>query len=135
MTATRPRMVVLIDRNVPEDVAALFVERGHRVAYSRTLRGPGAPDEVIATRADDLAAVVVTWDKDFSRLIARAAIGERQRFRFAGRISFINCRYVIGRRRVERYVEVIELEWARAQERRDKRLIVTIRPHQCVFEG
>jgi len=128
-------MPVLIDRTVPEDVAGLFIDRGHRVKFSRTELEPDASDEEIAARADELASVVVTWDKDFSRLIARAAIGIRQPYRHAGRISFVGCRYVIGRRRVERYIEVIELEWARAQERRDKRLIVTIRPHQCVFEG
>jgi len=128
-------MPILIDRNVPEDVAGLFIDRGHRVEFSRTFLGPDAPDERIAARADDLAAIVVTWDKGFSRLIARAAIGHRQPYRHAGRISFVDCRYQIGRRRLERYIEVIELEWSRAQERRDQRLIVTIRPHQCVFEG
>lgn len=128
-------MPVLIDRNVPENVAGLFIDRGHRVRFSRTELEPDASDEEIAARADELAAVVVTWDKDFSRLNARAAIGDRQRFRYAGRISFVGCRYVVGRRRLERYIDVIEMEWTRAQVRRDKRLIVTIRPHQCVFEG
>ena len=128
-------MPILIDRNVPEDVARLFVDRSHHVQFSRHELEPEAPDEEIARRADVGRAVVVTWDKDFSRLIARAAIGVRQPYRHAGRISFVGCRYVIGRRRLERYIEIIELEWSRAQARRDTRLIVTIRPHQCVFEG
>ena len=135
MSPAPPRIPVLIDLNVPDDVADLFRERGHRVLFVRDRLPSTAPDEDIAELADELAAVVVTWDKDFSRLIARAAIGARQRFRHAGRISFVGCRYAIGRRRLERFIDLIELEWERAQTRHDRRLIIAIGPHRCTVEG
>lgn len=127
-------MPILVDINVRDDVAEVFCERGHDVVLARNRMDDTAPDEEIVVLADELAAIVVTWDKDFSRLISRRLIG-RQRFRYAGRISFIGCRYEIGRRRLERFIELIEVEWALAQGRRDKRLIVVVRPHQCVVEG
>jgi hypothetical protein len=135
LTEPRQRIPVLIDLNVADDVVDVIRQRGHRVTFARDELLPTAPDEEIAKLADDLGAVVLTWDKDFSRLISRTFFGSPPPHRHAGRISFVGCRYEIGRRRLERYIELIELEWALAQRRRDRRLIVTIRPHQCVIEG
>jgi hypothetical protein len=135
LTEPRLRIPVLIDLNVADDVVDVIRQRGHRLVFVRDELRPTAPDEAIADLADRLAAVVLTWDKDFSRLISRTVFGSPATYRHAGRISFVGCRYEIGRRRLERYIELIELEWGLAQRRRDRRLIVTIRPHQCIIEG
>jgi hypothetical protein len=85
----------------------------------------GVSDESIASRADELMAVVVTWDRDFKRLVGRVPIGERLRFRRLGRISF-DCRPERGRRRAEQLIDYIEFAYEVESRRRDRRLIVEI---------
>ncbi len=134
MTAAALRMRLLVDVNVPEAVTRLFHDRGHEVLLVRDLFMPDVEDPIIAKTADELQAIVVTWDKDFKHLISRASEGTRQRFRRAGRISFVNCRYRIGMDRALEFVEWIEFEYAQVQKRHDKRLIVTIKKDQLVLE-
>ena len=55
-------MLLLIDENVPDQVAAIYRARGHEVLLVRDLFPAGTADEVIARRANDLGAVVVTWN-------------------------------------------------------------------------
>jgi hypothetical protein len=93
-----------------------------------------ADDEEIARLSDEEAAIVLTWDKDFGRIVSRASIGTRQRYRHAGRISFISIPYRLGRRRAEDVIDLIEFEHAHLRARNDSRLIVTIRRHQIVLE-
>jgi predicted nuclease of predicted toxin-antitoxin system len=126
MRRPRVRMLLLIDENVPESVAAFFRERGHDVRLVRELFPRGTPDPVIATLDDRLAAIVVTWNhRDFKRLAARIPAGTEQRFRHLSRINF-RCNEVRGRQRAEAFIESIEFEYEHAQQRRDKRLMVEI---------
>src|SRR5690606_16766681 len=106
-------MLLLIDENVPNSVARLFSERGHDVRYVRDLLPGGTPDPVIATVGDRLSAVVVTWDRDFERLVKRIPEGNRTRFRRLGRISF-RCNEVRGRALLERWIEMIEFHFNQA---------------------
>ena len=106
-------MLLLIDENVPDSVAQLFVERGHDVRYVRDLFPAGTPDPVIATIGDRLAAVVVTWDRDFESLVRRVPEGNRARFRKLGRISF-RCNETRGRALLERWIGMIEFHYAQA---------------------
>jgi len=46
------------------------------------------PDPVIAEIGDRLSAIVVTWDKDFRKLVKRIPEGNRTAFRRLGRITF-----------------------------------------------
>jgi predicted nuclease of predicted toxin-antitoxin system len=121
----RPAMVLIIDENVPVQVADFFRERGHLVIQVRDFLDVGVSDESIASRADELMAVVVTWDRDFKRLVGRVPIGERLRFRRLGRISF-DCRPERGRRRAEQLIDYIEFAYEVESRRRDRRLIVEI---------
>jgi predicted nuclease of predicted toxin-antitoxin system len=121
----RLTMVLIIDENVPERVADYFRERGHVVIHVRDFLRIGVTDESIANRADELAAVIVTWDRDFKKLVARVPIGERLRFRRLGRISF-DCRPEHGRRRAEQLIEYIEFAYEVESRSRDRRLIVEI---------
>lgn len=70
-----------------------------------------------------MGAVVLTIDKDFSRIIER--VGSRRRFNTVGRIS-LRCRESRALARMKDFIEEIESEHERAQGRRDKRLIIEI---------
>jgi len=89
MADNRPRMRLLIDENVPRSVAEFFESRGHEVRYVKDLFPARTPDSVIAAIGDRLSAIVVTWDKDFSRLISRVPAGNKAAFRNLGRITSV----------------------------------------------
>lgn len=118
-------MLLLIDENVPNSVADYLRDRGHDVRLVRDLFPAGTPDPVIAALGDELRAIVVTWDPDFRRIAARVPVGERQRFRRLGRISF-RCNEASGKRRIEELIDSIEFEYDLVQKRGDKRLLVEI---------
>ncbi|HLZ68890.1 MAG TPA: DUF5615 family PIN-like protein [Dehalococcoidia bacterium] len=119
-------MLLLMDENVPDSVAAFFRERGHEVHLVRDLFPPATPDQVIALAGDREHAIVVTWNhKDFKRLAARIPVGERLHFHHLGRINF-RCNEAHGRRRAEALIEWIEFEFEQVQRRSDKRLMIEI---------
>ena len=120
-------MRLLIDENVPESVTQYFRSRGHEVFHIRELSLAGSSDPIVAAIGDRMEAIVVTWNqRDFRRLAARVPTGGASRLRRLGRISF-RCNEAAGRRRVEEVIEVLEGEFARAQSRSDKRLLVEVR--------
>jgi hypothetical protein len=123
-------MRLIIDINVPDRVSEVYLARGHDVVFARDRLGPTVPDPDLAALADEIDGIVITWDKDFSRLIARAALGNRQPYRRAGRISYTGCSYHHAVARTERLMPLIEFEYAHLQQERDKRLILTI--HQSI---
>ena len=123
---------LLIDENVPESVTDLFRERGHAVQLVRELLLSGSPDPIIAAVADRMGAVVVTWDRDFNRLIQRVPKGGRGAVRRAGRISF-SCNEARGRARLESIIESIEFEYERSQRVGTGRFIVSISESTFTF--
>ena len=125
-------MLLLIDENVPNSVAKLLAERGHDVRYVRDLFPAGTPDPVIATIGDRLSAVVVTWDRDFERLVKRIPEGNRARFRRLGRLSF-RCNEVRGRELLERWIDMIEFHYQHAHAQPDLRMIVQIQESGVKF--
>lgn len=122
----------MIDENVPNSVAQVFVDRGHDVRYVRDLFPAGTPDPVIATIGDRLAAIVVTWDRDFERLVKRIPEGNRARFRRLGRISF-RCNEVRGRQLLIKWIDHIEFHYERAHEQPDIRMMVQIQESGMKF--
>ena len=88
-------MRLLIDENVPGSVAEFFASRGHTTDYVRDLLPAGTPDPVIARVGDRMSAIVVTWDRDFEKIVKRVPDGNRTAFRRLGRISF-RCNEVQG---------------------------------------
>ncbi len=118
-------MVLIIDENVPDAVIRFFLARGHSVIQIRDYLGRGASDEAVAEFGDAEMSVVVTWDRDFKRIVQRVPSGNRARFRRLGRISF-ECRESNGLRRVERLIDHIEFAYSVVQRERDQRLIVEI---------
>jgi hypothetical protein len=128
------QLLLVIDVNVPERLTEAFVDRGHSTVIVRRMIGGRALDKKVAALADELGGVVVTWDKDFTQIIARTSRVDRQRFRRAGCISFVGCSYHIGAARALRLMPSIEFEHAQVQRERDKRLIMTIRSHSFTVE-
>jgi predicted nuclease of predicted toxin-antitoxin system len=132
MADGRPLMLLLIDENVPASVASVFASRGHEVKYVRDLLPAGTPDPVISTIGDRLSAIVVTWDRDFEKLVKRVPEGNRTRFRRLGRISF-RCNEAKGVRLLEQWIEMIEFHYATALAKGDARMLVQIQESGCKF--
>jgi predicted nuclease of predicted toxin-antitoxin system len=118
-------MLLLIDENVPNSVAEFLAARGHDVRFVRDLFPAGTPDPVIATIGDRLAAIVVTWDRDFEDLVKRIPEGNRAKFRRLGRLSF-RCNEVRGRQLIEKWIELVEFHYQQALRHGDFRMIVQI---------
>lgn len=125
-------MLLLIDENVPNSVAQVFIDRGHDVRFVRDLFPAGTPDPVVAAIGDRLSAIVVTWDRDFETLIQRVPEGNRARFRRLGRISF-RCNEVKGRELLLRWIEMIDYHYERALAEPDFRMIVQIQESGIKF--
>ena len=125
-------MLLLIDENVPNSVAQVFIDRGHDVRFVRELFPAGTPDPVVAAIGDRLSAIVVTWDRDFETLVRRVPEGNRARFRRLGRISF-RCNEVKGRELLLRWIEMIDYHYERALEEPDFRMIVQIQESGIKF--
>lgn len=125
MPAGQRKMVLLIDENVPNSVVELFRDRGHEVHLVRERLAAGTPDPVVAVIGDRLSAIVVSWDRDFQRLVSRIPHGNRTRFRKLGRISF-KCNETQGRTLLEKWIDFIELHYEKCQTEPDFRMIVEI---------
>jgi predicted nuclease of predicted toxin-antitoxin system len=125
-------MLLLIDENVPNSVAQVFMGRGHDVRFVRDLFPAGTPDPVIATIGDRLSAIVVTWDRDFEAIVRRIPEGNRARFRRLGRISF-RCNEARGREHLEKWIDMIEFHYDKASDRSDIRMIVQIQDSGVKF--
>jgi hypothetical protein len=124
--AAAPRMLLLVDENVPTSVTAFLRSRNHDVRLVRDLFPRGVADPIIATLGDQMAALVVSWDRDFEALISRVPSGNRQRFRNLGRISF-KCPEPKGVAMLGRWIEMIEFHYAQTlSSGGDFRMIVVI---------
>lgn len=125
-------MRLLIDEDVPDEVATFLIERGHEVVYVRD-QALGEDDPVVAKLANEMDATVVTFNtRDWRRLISKRpqepegrGVTNVQPFPRAGRISF-RFHQLRGLQRLEQVIESIEFEYQRAQGLRDKRLIIEI---------
>ena len=121
-----PQMLLLVDECVPESVTKFFRERGHVVRLVRELFPPRTPDPIIAKKADDMSAIIVTWNtRDFRKLVARIPEGNAACLRRCGRICF-RVKEQEGRRYAEKWIDDIEYHYEKAQRERDKRLLIEI---------
>jgi predicted nuclease of predicted toxin-antitoxin system len=127
-----PKMLLLIDENVPRSVTEFFKERGHEVRLVLDILLPGTPDPVIATIGDRMSALVVTWDKDFDALVARVPKGNQNRFRRLGRIS-LRGNEARGRQTLERWIELIEFHYEQGLRDPSYRMIVSVSENGCKF--
>lgn len=123
--AAPPRMLLLIDENVPRSVGKFLEARGHDVRLVLELFPGGTPDPIIATLGDKLSAIVVSWDRDFEALVSRIPKGGQARFRRLGRISF-KCNEVRGVALLERWIDHIEFHYERVRSSGEGRMILQI---------
>ena len=79
----------------------------------------------VALTGDKLEAIVVTWDKDFDRLVKRVPDGNKTAFRKLGRITF-KCPEPQGVDLLKRWIQIIEVHYATALEQSDIRMIITV---------
>lgn len=117
---------LLIDECVPASVTEVFSGRCHTIFLVTRELGQRTPDEIVAKAADEANLILVTWNaRDFAKLLSRRPTPNPQRFRHAGKISFI-CEESRGSTRASQVIESIEFEYAQAQKRSDKRLFVAV---------
>jgi hypothetical protein len=120
-----PKMNFMLDDNVAASVAEVFCEFGYLVQWTRDVLAAGAPDPLVAKLAELEGAILVSHDKDFKSIAPRIPKGSRNRFRKLSRIA-LGCPEMHAAARIREHIDYIELAWAKAQRRFDKRMIVFI---------
>lgn len=121
-------MTLMLDEGVSTSISDVFKDRGHSVSYVWEHVARSSPDHLIAVAADQLSAVVVSWDKDFRSLIKRGpSKGGKIHYAQAGRISF-RIPEVGAETRLKDEISIIEQAFTVRQGMTDKRLIVEIMP-------
>ena len=127
-----PKMLLLVDENVPLSVTEFLRERGHDVRLVLDILLPGTPDPVIATIGDQMSALVVSWDKDFDALVSRIPKGNQNRFRRLGRIS-LRGNETRGRQTLEKWIELVEFHYMQGLRDPNYRMIVSVSENGCKF--
>ncbi len=87
----------------------------------------GTPDPIVAKVSQDLEAILLTDDTDFDSFVAKRQDGQKMRFRKLSRIR-LGCKHSQIVNRLEATIELIEFEYELAQGRKDKRIIIDIKP-------
>jgi len=113
-----------LDNCVPDSVGRVLQDRGHQVTYLRDAIASNSPDQVVATLCDQTGMVLVSLDKDFDSLHARAGFS-RRRFRRLRRIK-ISCDEPRAATRISAALSLIEHEVAVADQSADTRMIIEV---------
>jgi hypothetical protein len=104
------QMLLLVDVNVPQSVSSYFASRGHDVRQTRDLFGEQATDAAIVANAVAMRAVVLTMDKDYTRLAQRAMDSSQAKKRSWGLI-LLQLREPQALARVKMIIDSIEFEF------------------------
>jgi hypothetical protein len=116
----------LLDEDVPRPVGEFLAERGHAVFYVDEALVKGSADILLAQWVDVNEGIVVTHNyKHFDKLLSRVPKGGRARFKKASRLT-LRCAQTHALRRVTELIDDIEHEYARCQQRVDKRMMSEI---------
>jgi predicted nuclease of predicted toxin-antitoxin system len=118
-------MRFILDENVPMAVADMLIRHGHVAEFIREYVPPGAPDPLVATIAQEVDAVLVSFDGDFQTIAPRIPHGHRTRFRTLSRI-WMRCDEPDAAARLEGALPLVESEFALAQQRSDKRMLMWV---------
>jgi predicted nuclease of predicted toxin-antitoxin system len=117
-------MHFLLDENVPVAVAEMLVKHGHRAEFIRDYVPPGSPDALVATVAEELKAVLISFDGDFEKIAPRIPHGERARFRRLSRI-WVRCGEPQAAKRLEDALDLIVSEHRLARPGAPMRMWIT----------
>ena len=118
-------MRFIFDENVPMDVAEMLERRGHVSEFIRDYVPPGSPDPLVATVAEEINAVLVSFDGDFQHIAPRIPQGQRSRFRRLSRI-WMRCDEPAAADRFEQALALIKSEFELALHRPDSRMLIWI---------
>ncbi len=118
-------MYFLIDENADARVVGVVRAAGHSVDLATSLFAEGTPDEQLAAYADARGAVLVTADRDFTRLISRRPVGNVLRWKRAGRV-LLSCPPHRGPGRLEQALPLLEWEYEHLAGSSDPRVIVEL---------
>jgi predicted nuclease of predicted toxin-antitoxin system len=117
----------LTDESIPDSVGDVLQEHGFNVYRTRDLVAPGTSDAIIARLSDERGTILIVNDRHYKgnfSPMTRSAISLR-RLRRLHRIE-MRCREVHMARRIEELLSATEFEYARFQEREDKRMYLEI---------
>jgi predicted nuclease of predicted toxin-antitoxin system len=103
-------MYFMLDENVPQDVADILIERGHKAEFIREYVVPGSPDQVVATASEELEAILVSFDGDFETISPRIPRGQRRRFRKLSRI-WMRCSEPQAAQRLLKALDFVDREF------------------------
>jgi len=124
VTGKKAVIRVFLDEGVPRAVGRVFTSHGHEVIYLDEAIATGSPDPLVAAVSEANDAILVALDGDMKKLAARRGVGQR-RFRKLSLIK-LNCRETRAAERIEQGMSLIEHEWNIAQEKKDRRLFLTV---------
>src|SRR6266403_3522962 len=106
-------MYFMLDENVPQDVADMLNEQGHKAEFIRDYVPPGSPDPVVATVSQELNAILLSFDGDFEVIAPRIPRGHRGRFRKLSRI-WMRCSEPQAAERLKKGLDLVSSEYALA---------------------
>lgn len=118
-------MRFFLDEGVPREVGRKLEMRGYDVIFLEEKVAKGSQDNLVAAVAEANDAILVAFDHDFKSIARRAGIGQR-RFRRLSLLRFEKCRESQAPARLEDAMSLIEHEWHRRSEARDRRMFVVI---------
>ena len=114
----------MLDENVPIDVADMLIEQGHEANFIRDYVPPGSPDPLVATVAQELNAVLLSFDGDFEVIAPRIPRGHRKRFRKLSRI-WMRCDEPQAANRLKVGLDLVVSEYALAKPNAPMRMWVS----------
>lgn len=118
-------MRFLLDQNVPDSVGEALEELGHEVILARDVFLDRTPDQIVATVAENMDAILVSNDYDYRTIAPRIPIG-RSRFQRLSRVH-LRCSEPQAANRIRDAMSFLEFEFGLAQNSHDRRMIVEIR--------
>ncbi|MDP9439035.1 MAG: DUF5615 family PIN-like protein, partial [Actinomycetota bacterium] len=106
--------VIFVDECLPLRQFRTFFENRGYIVYGVGEGFPrGAPDQAVLAAADAQAAIVVSSDTDWRKLLTTVGEGQQGRYKRAHRILF-NCDHAIAINRLEALFDDVEREYATA---------------------
>lgn len=118
-------MKFMLDENVANSVRLYLEENGFEVEYIRDLIPTGSPDPLVAFVSEDKSAVLISHDGDFKKISPRIPDGQKRRFKNLSKIQ-LKCNEFQSATRIEQTLDFIQAEFDQAQNRKDKRMLLTI---------
>jgi predicted nuclease of predicted toxin-antitoxin system len=118
-------MRFLIDENAPIDLVYFLRDRGHEAEYVGEAFAKSSPHGLLLSAAEIHGYIVITFDKDFKRLLRQVPAGRKTVVeKMAGRISF-SCRESQCLPRLRELIDHVEQSYEFATSRW-KRFVIQI---------